>query len=385
MFRVPCQPRADLYDIADKYGFNFHTIDGEPYWDETAYYQFTLKQIEDDLEAPTEELEQLCLALVDEIVRSEQLLTKMQVPERYWDYIHHSWVKKSPHLYGRMDFSYNGTGPAKFLEYNADTPTSLYEAAFFQWLWLEHQVDRGHLHRDADQFNSIQEKLVSRFMELDWPSLYFACCKDTDEDRGTVMYLEDCARQAGKATQFIFMEDIGVNSKGQYTDLGDTPIPALFKLYPWEFMFEDSFGYYLPHHKGQFLEPAWKALLSNKAILPLLWQRHPNHPNLLPSYFEGEEGEGLAHGYVRKPLFSREGANISYKNAQGTLLDHVGGTYGGEGYIIQAAKPLPKFDDNYTLIGSWLVNSQAAGLTIREDKSLITQDSSRFIPHIILN
>lgn len=385
MFRIPTQPRADLLAVAEHYGFNFHTIDGEPYWDESAYYQFTLAQIEQDLEAPTEELEQLCLALVDEIVRSETLLQKMCVPPRYWQLIHDSWVNREPHLYGRMDFSYDGKTPAKLLEYNADTPTSLYEAAFFQWLWLEQMVDQGRLSRDADQFNSIQEKLVTRFQQLPWQSLYFACCKDTDEDRGTVMYLEDCARQAGLATQFIFMEDIGISTTGQYTDLQDNPIPALFKLYPWEFMFEDSFGYYLNHHQGPFLEPAWKALLSNKAILPLLWQRHTNHPNLLPSYFEGEEGAGLEAGYVRKPLFSREGANISYHNAKGQLLDQVGGLYGGEGYIVQAAQPLAKFADNYTLIGSWLVNSQAAGLTIREDKSLITQDSSRFVPHIILN
>jgi len=385
VFRIPSKPRPDLLEIAKHYGFNFHTIDGESYWDETAYYQFSLKQIEQDLEAPTEELEQICLGLVDEIVQSEALLSKMRVPERYWDLLQKSWQARDPHLYGRMDFSYDGKQPAKFLEYNADTPTSLYEAAFFQWMWLEQQVDRGILHRDADQFNSIQEKLVERFMELGWPALYFACCKDTDEDRGTVLYLEDCARQAGLATQFLFMEDIGINTLGQYTDLADNPIPALFKLYPWEFMFEDSFGFYLNTHQGSFLEPPWKALLSNKAILPLLWQRHRNHPNLLPSYFEGEEGDGLNAGYVRKPLFSREGANITYRNAKGKLLDYVGGDYGDEGYIVQAAQPLPQFDGNYTLIGSWLINSKAAGLTIREDNSLITQDSSRFIPHIILN
>ena len=38
--------------------------------------------------------------------------------------------------------------------------------------------------------------------------------------------------------------------------------------------------------KVQLIEPPWKAILSNKGVLPLLWQRHEGHPNLLPAFFD---------------------------------------------------------------------------------------------------
>jgi glutathionylspermidine synthase len=37
-------------------------------------------------------------------------------------------------LYGRFDLAYRGDGPPKLLEYNADTPTALFEAAVVQWI-----------------------------------------------------------------------------------------------------------------------------------------------------------------------------------------------------------------------------------------------------------
>ncbi|GAA5219102.1 glutathionylspermidine synthase family protein [Corallincola platygyrae] len=384
MLRIKSAPRANLLERANQYGFDFHTIDGEPYWDETHYYQFTLRQIEDDLEDPTNELEQLCLDLVGDIVRDEHLLAKLKVPSSQWHHILDSWRSKEPSLYGRMDFAYNGQGPAKLLEYNADTPTSIYEAAFFQWIWLEDQVDTGIVWRGADQFNSIQEKLIARMAEVSPDGeIHFACCRDSVEDRATVEYLEDCARQAGLTTKFLYVEEIGLNTNKQFTDLQDFEISCLFKLYPWEWMFDDPFSEYLAKSKTRFIEPAWKALLSNKGILPLLWQRHKGHPNLLPSYFEGEEQADLGHSYCRKPLFSREGANISLVRPNQPLLE-VGGEYGGEGYIVQGLSPLPRFEESFTLIGSWVIGHQAAGLTIREDNSLITKDTSRFVPHIIV-
>ena len=97
-----------------------------------------------------------------------------------------------------MDFVWTEEGSVKLLEYNADTPTSLYESAYFQWQWMEDARRSGIIPRDADQFNSIQDKLVARFEELatDIP-LYFCCCKESEEDRGTLLYLEDCAVRPG--------------------------------------------------------------------------------------------------------------------------------------------------------------------------------------------
>ncbi|MCF4008756.1 glutathionylspermidine synthase family protein [Rheinheimera sp. UJ63] len=383
MKRIPIAPRPGWQDFAESVGFDFHTIDGEAYWDESAYYQFSLAQIEQDLEAPTEELHQMALDLIPDILQSEQQLTQLAVPERFWDAVRDSWNNAEPHLYGRLDFAYNGQGPAKLLELNYDTPTSLYETGFFQWVWLEDQQMRGVLPAHADQFNSLQDKLEQAFAELPLPQpFYFSSVTQSIEDKGTVDYLMDIALQSGLDSRYIQLEQLG-DIDGQLVDLAGFPIQGLFKLYPWEFMLQEEFAATLLTTETRFLEPLWKTLLSNKGILPLLWQKYQGHPNLLPSFFDDGK-KPLTPGWVRKPLFSREGANIEMITPDGQSLFEPG-PYNDNGYIRQAFAPLPRFGEHFTLIGSWVVGDMAAGIGIREDNSLITKDSSRFVPHIILD
>jgi len=396
MKRISVAERANWRAYAEEVGFNFHTFDGEPYWDETAYYQFSLQQIEEDLEAPTEELHQMTMDMVGDITRSEEMLTLLNIPRDFWSYIWNSWNKGEPHLYGRFDLVYNGTGPANLLELNSDTPTSVFEPGFFQWVWLEDQIKNGVLPERADQFNSLHDKIEQAFAQLNLPQpFYFTSVRDNIEDRGTVNYLMDMAAQADLDVRYIALEDIGIVSDAngqneQFVDLDDQPIKGLFKLYPWEFMVQEDFARAITAANTQMIEPAWKMLLSNKGILPLLWQRYPNHPNLLPAFFETAKSEPLGAGWVRKPLFSREGANVDLITASGEKIS-AAGPYADGRYVRQALHALPKYRDEYrnadtyAMLGSWVVGDSAAGICIREDESLITKDTSRFLPHIILD
>lgn len=388
MFRVESNVRPNWQQLAQEYGFGFHTLYGEPYWDESAYYQFTLQQIEQDIEAPTQELHQMCLDVVNVVVNDEYWLTRFCIPPSRWQGILDSWQNREPSLYSRLDLAYNGKGFAKLYENNADTPTSVFETGFWQWVWLEQMVDSGKIRRDADQFNMLQELMINRFQMLGTQhknkTLYFSCCKDSIEDRGTVQYMEDCAKEAGLKTSFIYVEDIGLSGNGQFTDMQDTNIKWMFKLYPWENMFQDEYEKYLDSAELNWLEPMWKSIISNKALLALLWERFPRHPNLLETYFAQDSKRNRLNDYVLKPLFSREGANISIFNNNKEILA-VDGPYGEEGMIVQAYHPLPKFGNDYSLVGSWLIGDKAAGISIREDSSLITQDLSRYLPHIILS
>lgn len=383
MKRIAIVERGDWRAQAAEYGFRFHTIDGQRYWDERAYYAFSLRQIERDLEDPSAELHAMAMGLLDEIVASEALMQRLAIPPAFRDWIADSWRRREPHLYGRLDLAYDGRGPAKLYELNYDTPTSLFESAFFQWQWLEDQRAQGRLPDDADQFNSIHEALLERFAALAGglpPPLYFAAVRDSEEDQGTIAYLRDCAMQAGVGGELIAIEDIGLSSDGRYTDLDDTVIGALFKLYPLEDMFAERFGQALPGSGLRLLEPPWKALLSNKGILPLLWERHRGHPNLLPAAFD--DGTTLPPGWVRKPLHSREGANIVLHLDDGRVLESDG-PYAGP-YIRQQAHPLPAFEGRYPMVGSWIVGDRACGIGIREDDGPITRDSARFLPHAIV-
>lgn len=373
---------------AESLGFRFHSSGGETYWDESVHYRFTLPQIEAGIEQPTQEIHDLCMDLVSRAVRDEEYLRRLALPERFWDLIRSSWTRGEPHLYGRMDFAYDGQVPARLFELNYDTPTSLYEAAVFQWIWLKECIEAGHLAADTDQFNSLQEKL-QRALGLLSPqirgSMHFASVRESVEDRATVEYLEDLARQAGIRTRYVSMEDIGRTADGRYTDCDDNVIETIFKLYPWEFLFADEFSRYLDSAAVTWLEPPWKSILSNKGALALLWELHPQHPNLLPTFFESaaDAAAGLPAGWVRKPLFSREGANVELVTQAGERLE-APGPYTDFPYVRQAFHALPRFDGNYALIGSWVIGDQPAGIGVREDRSLITRDTARFVPHIIL-
>ncbi len=386
MRRIACPERDDWRTTAEACGFDFHTIDGERYWDERGYYAFTLQQIEQEIEAPTGEIDAMCLELVSCAIDDDEYLRRLKIPEAFWPLISESWHRDDASLYGRLDFSFDGHGPAKLLEYNADTPTSIFEAAVFQWTWLEQAIERGIIPAHADQFNSIHERLIEGWKKLGKGRyLHLTGITGDAEDAGTLAYLEDTAAQAGLATTMIDIEDIGWREEGGgFVDLDNRDIELAFKLYPWEWMFHDAFGAKLQEAPTRWIEPPWKAVLSNKGILPLLWEMFPRHPNLLPAFFEDDpRAAELGASFVRKPLYSREGANVALISEGVPFAAHEG-PYGAEGFVRQAFAPLRNFSGQYPVLGSWLVDHTPCGLSIREDQNPITGNTSRFLPHAIL-
>jgi glutathionylspermidine synthase len=285
------------------------------------------------------------------------------------------------------------------LEYNADTPTSLYEAGSFQWSWLEDLKARGELPPNADQFNGLYEAITARFEELFAPNtdIHFASGEGSEEDYATVEFMAYAARDAGMGAHHVLTEAIGLTNTGQLADGEDRVIGTLFKLHPWEDTFQADFAKHLATSRCRFLEPAWKALVSNKGILPVLWEMFEGHPNLLASFFTVDVEEDspayrravdsghFAQGRVTKPLFSREGASITIESATREVLEaSANRDYDMHPTVIQAYHPLPVFDGWRPVIGSWIIGETCAGMGIREDRALITQDMSRFKPHFLM-
>ncbi len=386
MERIVTAERADWEAVAERMGFTFHHAGGQRYWDERAYYCFSLDEVEAGIEGPSGELHQMCLELVGEAVKSEALMRRLAIPDDQRDVIANSWAARAPSLYGRFDFSYDGHGPAKMLEYNADTPTSIFETALFQWQWLEDMIASGALPAETDQYNRLHDALVERLRALFTPGslLHFASDAEHPEDRQTVRYLEDCARQAELEPEFVAIDRIGVDGDGRFVDEDGTIVAAMFKLYPWEDMLREPYARHLPTARTLWLEPAWKAVLSNKAMLPLLWERHRGHPNLLPAAFADDAAAVAEIGprYARKPFFSREGWDIELVDGAAHERGPEGG-YGAEGAIVQALCPLPDFDGLRPVIGAWIVGDEPVAMSIREDDAAITRDLARFVPHVI--
>jgi glutathionylspermidine synthase len=375
MRRVSIDPRPNWQKRVEEFGLYYHTIRDEPYWDESAFYQFTAYEV-DTIEAATQSLHDMCMELVQEVI-DKRLFGLFMIPKEYEDLVIESWERRDPSIYGRFDLAFDGVGAPKMLEYNADTPTALVEAAVAQWMWLKDIDER------ADQFNSIHERLIDAWKALlqkDSGPIHFAALTqlDSPEDYITAEYMRDVAIQAGAKTAFIDMQEIGYDRPRRvFADNTGFPIHRCFKLYPWEWMVREEFGPQLRASPTRWVEPPWKMILSCKSILPLLYERHPESPFLLPASFDA-----LPDGsYVKKPIHAREGANIEVV-VGGRLAQTTDGPYTGGPYVYQSiASQLKPHDGRYPVIGSWIVNGVACGMGIREDDSLVTRNTSRFIPH----
>jgi glutathionylspermidine synthase len=371
MKRLRSTVRPEYGKKLEAIGLSFWQWDN--YWKEDVCYRFNPSQI-DQIEAATEELHKLCLQAVNHAIEHDRL-GELQIPKEFHEAIKASFIANDFSLYGRFDLAYDGYHSPKMLEYNADTPTSILESAVAQWYWLKETFN------EDDQFNSLHERLVARWDALPNENLiHFASIADNEEDWVAVTYLMETAIQAGKQVVHITLDQIGWDAdRNIFVDLQGESINCLFKLYPWEWMMRESFGLHISKSKTRFIEPLWKSVLSCKGILPLLWEMFPNHPNLLEAHFDKPNG---LTAFAKKPLFSREGANIELHSDGQLAHQSNNGPYGEEGFVYQELFPLPCFDGMYPVIGSWIVGNEPAGMCLREDVSPITTNMSYFVPHV---
>lgn len=368
-------PRPDWQHRVEEAGLIWHGAGGEPYWTDDQHLVLTLDAAE-KLENAAIELHALCLEACDKIVRNGWW-DRLAIPESAIGMIQTSWMTSDLSLYGRFDLAWDGTGDPKLLEYNADTPTSLLEAAVIQWQWLEQAFP------EDDQLNSIHEALIDRWKKVQESTVHFACAWDNLEDRQTIAYLAETAEQAGKSVELLDISEIGFSPEGRFTDSNERDIDKLFKLYPWEWMANEPFFAEIGQERSRFLEPAWKMMLSNKGVLPILWELNPGHPLLLPAYRSAEElrAQGVTF-WAEKPFFGREGAGISLVDRGKPLVSGAPGHH-GEPVVYQKHASLYQAGGRHFVWGLWMVGDECRGLSARGDSSPVTGNLSRFFPHRI--
>jgi glutathionylspermidine synthase len=372
-------PRPGWQGIVESQGLIWHSDGGEPYWDESGYYSFPLAEVE-KIEAATEEVYRLFVEAGDAITAEPEMMAMFGIPDWCHNAVRSAWEVELPALnYGRFDFGYNGEGEPKLFEFNCDTPTAMLEPGVVQWEWKE------QVFPELDQFTSLHEKLIGRWAALRprlWGQrIWFTHTADpSHEDTITTTYMRDLAQQAGIETHAVVIDDIGLDADGRIVDEQDRLISAVFKLYPWEWIVSEPYGRDIVRHLPDtvWIEPIWKMIWSNKAILPLLWSMFPGHPNLLAASLRNEEMGG---SYVAKPFLAREGSNIEVVRG-GETVARSQGEYKGGLTVYQELYPLKDFGRGYPVLGSWIVDGAAAGMGIRED-GLITSNRARFVPHVI--
>jgi glutathionylspermidine synthase len=179
------------------------------------------------------------------------------------------------------------------------------------------------------------------------------------------------------------MESIGWDdARRAFVDPFGEELRTCFKMYPWDWMLRESFGRYILDGSSStaWIEPAWKALVGSKALLPVLWEMFPGHENLLPAYFDGPREMSR---YAAKPMYGWEGAGIRVVVDGDLVADRPGRHAAGQEHVYQEFVDLPRFDGNHAVLGTWIVGGHAAGLGIRESDHLVTDTDARFVPHFI--
>lgn len=388
MDRVQCVPRDGWRRIVEEQGLTYAVDrdptsgEDQPYWCESARYEFTEADI-DTLDAVTAELHGMVLQAVRRMALDPAVIARHRLPDGAATLLQRSLDDPAAtSVYGRFDLAWDGDGPPKLLEYNADTPAGLVEAAVCQWMWLE------EMHPDNDQWNLIHERLVQGWGRLRTragiDAMHFAVGQnEPNEDWATVAYLRDTAQEAGLTAYGITMEDIGWDHAARrFVDLAGLPITHCYKMFPTEWMFASPFSEYLLSGVAttQWIEPYWKLLAGSKALLPVLWDMFPGHPNLVPAYFDHPHG---MTAYAAKPLFGWEGDGVRIVSPDGD--EAAPATHSaGQDLVYQQYVPLHDYDGNKPVLGTWVIDGKPAGLGVRESSNLITNTKARFVPHLML-
>jgi len=327
-------------------------------------------------------------------VIDDKLYLELGIPSNLVGLIEDSWEKDDLHLYGRFDLAGGLDGlPIKLIEFNADTPTSLFETSIIQWALL-----KSNGMDETLQFNNLHEMLQENFRRLitrDKPlqefaerygheKLLFSSVGGLPEDERTVRYLQQVAHEAGLYTDFCYMHEAGFsddqgvfNRDGQLADFW-------FKLFPWEDIAADELELtrmldrMTERGRTRILNPAYSLLFQSKGLMKILYDMFPESPYLLPTDFAPLAGVEQ----VRKKLFGREGANMALLGADGEILSSTDGSYAHHKDIYQESALFPRDADGQHYQAGVFHVWEACGLGFRRGGEIL-DDMSKFVGHFV--
>lgn len=407
MQRVEMAERPNWRQKMDELQFTYYEVprdedwEVDTYWQEKAMYVFSKQEVE-QIEAAAQSCWDMVIESTGNLIESGRL-DELGIPKELHGDIANSWNKDDPSIIGRFDFSFDNKGAIKLLEFNGDTPTSLYEASIVQYDAMTsrfgEQPDDPN-QRKVDQFNWIHEGLQDswKFMhdEKKVSDCHFTSCP-SPEDVTNAYYSMSVAKEAGIKCNYLAIDEIGLNFNQQnFRGLNEEQINNLYKLYPWEFLYADDAALTKQLiSQVNVVEPLYKMAMSSKALLPVLHEDNPHSPYLLKSYnskFMAEDN--LGGNYVRKRVFDREGKGVQiFENGQMIVGEAESEEQLAEEAafqkkeIFQQTAKLPCFQDSdgkshHPVIGVWVIGGQICGMGVRESDGLITNNGSRFVPHI---
>jgi glutathionylspermidine synthase len=386
-----------LQALTDEYlesiGFTWHTDSDQTSYVSDEVVAITESEAEAYYNAVNELYDMYCES--GQYVIDNNLFHELNIPFNLVELIKESWENDVHwHLYGRFDLAGGIDGkPIKLIEFNADTPTALYETAIIQWALLKFNgLD------ESSQFNSLYEALrdnFKRFITLDsdiekfeeyykdlnWKIL-FSSIKGNDEEENTTKLLQYIANEAGYHTDFCYIDEVefsddGISNNGELHEFW-------FKLIPWEDIAIDEgelaviLSDLIKNKKAIIFNPAYTLLFQSKGMMKILWDLYPNHPLLLETSFEPLQNKKQ----VEKPCFGREGANVAIINDDNSLEVKTEGDYENFKYVYQEYVELPKDTTGNHYQAGVFYAYEGCALGFRKGGKIL-DNMSKFVGHIV--
>lgn len=380
MIRKKNKNRDNINNWCIENNFSFSNSDGCDYWDESNYYIFTKEDIK-KIKKATYEVQKMCYKVVEYVIENKKY-EDFNIKEIYWKFIEGSF-KRDKEFYGRLDFAYKN-GEIKLYEHNADTPQMFVESGIVNKKWQK------EFKPNYKYSTTLIKDFVNYFKNVKGKTIHFGSVKEIInlEDFNMIENMIDIASNEIKNKNIYFtdIEKIYIKNGFLHSHTGKQ-IENLYKLMPWEnFMLDEVFCIELlnivENGNVKIFEPFWKVILSNKRLLVYLYELFPNSPYLLKSSFDINDFNNV--NYVKKPILDRQGCGIEIIKDGEEIKSLSPRIFKDSRVIYQEYFELPKFGNDYTLIGSWVVNNKFSGIRIREDNSIITQSTSRYVPYITL-
>ena len=378
-------------DYLQSLGFTWHTDSDNTHYISNKLVVLNEKEAQEYYDAANE-LYDMFVEAGDYIIENN-LFHEVGIPFNLVDLIKESWENDVHwHLYGRFDFAGGVDGkPIKLLEFNADTPTALFESAIIQWAILKQNGLE-----ETNQFNFIYEALLDNFKRLvtlhedvnkfnelyeGWKFL-FSSIRGSDEEELTVRLLEHIAKEVGYNTKFAYVDEVEFGDSGIYYN--NQKYELWFKLIPWEDIAIEEpdlavlLSSIIQNREAIVFNPAYTLMFQSKAILKILWDLYPNHPLLLETSFEPLEGKKQ----VRKPIFGREGGGVAIIEEDGTIIDEINNEYANHKMIYQEYIELPKDSKNNHYQAGVFFAYEACGIGFRSGGTII-DNMAKFVGHMI--
>lgn len=341
------------------------------------------------------ELYDMCVEAGDYVIEND-LLHEIGIPFNLTELVKESWENDVHwHLYSRFDFAGGIDGkPIKLLEFNADTPTMLLETAIAQWALLKKNgLD------ESSQFNNVYQAIKENFQRLvtleknvdhfneyyDGWKILFASIRGVAEDEYTTRFLESIAKEAGFETAFAYMDEVEF-SEDEGVFIGEENYEFFFKLVPWEDIAIDEgalatiLTQIVKNQKAIILNPAYTLMFQSKGFMKILWDLFPNHPLLLETSFEPLQG-----AQVQKPIFGREGENVTITDNSGATMAQNDGAYGNVKSVYQRYTELNKDAEGRSYHAGVFFAYEGCGLGFRRSDNPIIDNMSKFVAHMVVS